>query len=169
MILPFTYVALFGHNLPFWFWIIAACVIGYGAYSAIRRIRSASRNPWHQTSLLNVYFEWSKPWSRFLRTKLTTNYRLNELKYSIANTDDAELKATMETLLRLGTKSYFVVNLGASRQESVLGQINYSVIPGASINLNLLKFLYLQFDYESNFMIDSTATHLLSTKITGQF
>ena len=45
MILPFTYVALFGHNLPFWFWIIAACVIGYGAYSAIRRIKSASRNP----------------------------------------------------------------------------------------------------------------------------
>lgn len=117
----------------------------------------------------NVYFEWSKPWSRFLRTKLTTNYRLNELKYSIANTDDAELRAGLETLLRLGMKSYFVVNLGASRQETVLNQINYSIIPGASINLNLLKFLYLQFDYESNFMIDSTANHLLSTKITGQF
>lgn len=122
-----------------------------------------------EQTVQNVYFEWSKPWSRFLRTKLTTNYRLNELKYSIANTDNAELKGALETLLRLGSKSYFVVNLGASRQKTMDGQINYSVIPGASINLNLLKFLYLQFDYESNFMIDSTSTHLLSTKITGQF
>ena len=117
----------------------------------------------------NIYFEWSKPWSQLLRTKLTTNYRLNELAYSIANTDNDELKANLETLLRLGSKFYFVVNLGGTRQKTVLGQIIYSVIPGASINLNLLKFLYLQFDYESNFMIDSTSNHLLSTKITGQF
>jgi len=41
IILPFIYVALFGHNLPFWFWIIAACVIGYSIYSTIRRIKSA--------------------------------------------------------------------------------------------------------------------------------
>ncbi len=41
IILPFTYVALFGHNLPFWFWIVAACVIGYSTYSTIRRIKSA--------------------------------------------------------------------------------------------------------------------------------
>ena len=41
IILPFTYVALFGHNLPFWFWIVAACVIGYSTYSTIHRIKSA--------------------------------------------------------------------------------------------------------------------------------
>ncbi|MCK4251023.1 hypothetical protein KAX97_06225 [candidate division WOR-3 bacterium] len=41
IILPFTYVALFGHNLPFWFWIVATCVIGYSTYSTIRRIKSA--------------------------------------------------------------------------------------------------------------------------------
>jgi len=40
IILPFTYVALFGRNLPFWFWIIAACVIGYSVYSVIRKIKS---------------------------------------------------------------------------------------------------------------------------------
>jgi len=38
IIAPFTYVALFGHNLPFWFWIIATVVIGYSTYSVIRRI-----------------------------------------------------------------------------------------------------------------------------------
>ncbi len=41
IILPFTYVALFGHNLPFWFWIVAACVSGYSIYSTIHRIKSA--------------------------------------------------------------------------------------------------------------------------------
>ncbi|MCK4756527.1 hypothetical protein KAS56_06305 [candidate division WOR-3 bacterium] len=41
IILPFIYVALFGHNLPFWFWIVAACVIGYSIYSTIHRIKSA--------------------------------------------------------------------------------------------------------------------------------
>jgi hypothetical protein len=38
---PFTYVALFGRNLPFWFWIIAACVIGYSVFSVIKRIKTA--------------------------------------------------------------------------------------------------------------------------------
>jgi hypothetical protein len=41
IIAPFTYVALFGRNLPFWFWIVATCVIGYSAYSVLRRIQSA--------------------------------------------------------------------------------------------------------------------------------
>ena len=122
-----------------------------------------------EQTVQNLYFEWSKPWSQLLRTKLTTNYRINELEYTLVDTDDAELKAGLETLLRLGSKSYFVFNLGGSRQEIDLGQINYSVIPGASMNLNLIKFLYLQFDYESTFMIDSTSTHVLSTRITGQF
>jgi len=40
MILPFTYVAIFGNNLPFWFWIVAACIIAYSVYSIIRRVRS---------------------------------------------------------------------------------------------------------------------------------
>ena len=38
---PFTYVAIFGRNLPFWFWIVTALVITYSTYSVIRRIRSA--------------------------------------------------------------------------------------------------------------------------------
>jgi uncharacterized protein YacL len=41
IIAPFGYVALFGRNLPFWFWVIAVLVIGYSIYSVIKRIKSA--------------------------------------------------------------------------------------------------------------------------------
>ena len=40
IIVPFTYVAFFGHNLPFWFWVIAVCVVGYTVFSVIRRLKS---------------------------------------------------------------------------------------------------------------------------------
>ena len=40
---PFTYVAIFGRNLPFWFWIVAALVIAYSTHSVMRRIRSVRR------------------------------------------------------------------------------------------------------------------------------
>jgi hypothetical protein len=43
IIAPFTYVAIFGHNLPLWFWIVAAIVISYSIYSIIRKIKSARR------------------------------------------------------------------------------------------------------------------------------
>lgn len=40
IIAPFGYVALFGRNLPVWFWVIATVVIGYSVYSVIKRIKS---------------------------------------------------------------------------------------------------------------------------------
>jgi hypothetical protein len=40
IIAPFTYVAIFGHNLPVWFWIVAAFVITYSIFSVIRKIRT---------------------------------------------------------------------------------------------------------------------------------
>jgi hypothetical protein len=40
IIAPFTYVAVFGRNLPVWFWFVAAGVIGYTCYSVFRRIKS---------------------------------------------------------------------------------------------------------------------------------
>jgi hypothetical protein len=40
IIAPFLYVALFGHNLPFWFWGIAAGIIVYSIYRVIRMIKS---------------------------------------------------------------------------------------------------------------------------------
>ncbi len=40
IILPFSYVAIFGHNLPFWFWIVASGIIGYSIYSVVNKIRT---------------------------------------------------------------------------------------------------------------------------------
>jgi hypothetical protein len=37
IIAPFTYVAIFGRNLPAWFWIVATAVITCSAYSVIKR------------------------------------------------------------------------------------------------------------------------------------
>ncbi len=45
IIAPFTYVATFGHNLPAWFWIIAAAIILYSAYTVLRRIRQTRTLP----------------------------------------------------------------------------------------------------------------------------
>lgn len=39
IIAPFVYVAIFGHNVPYWFWIFAAFIILYAVYNAFRRIK----------------------------------------------------------------------------------------------------------------------------------
>ena len=43
IIAPFTYVAVWGHNLPFWFWIIAAILITYSTYSVFRKLKTSRR------------------------------------------------------------------------------------------------------------------------------
>jgi hypothetical protein len=43
IIAPFTYVAVWGHNLPFWFWIIAGILIAYSIYSVFRKLKVSRR------------------------------------------------------------------------------------------------------------------------------
>lgn len=43
IISPFTYVAIFGKNLPAWFWIVAAVIIAYSVNSVLRRIRTTQK------------------------------------------------------------------------------------------------------------------------------
>ena len=43
IIAPFAYVALFGKNLPFWFWIVVVAFVGYSVFSIVQRIRSAKK------------------------------------------------------------------------------------------------------------------------------
>jgi len=43
IIAPFTYVAVWGRNLPFWFWIVAAVLIAYSAYSVFRKLSVSRR------------------------------------------------------------------------------------------------------------------------------
>ncbi|MEO0183409.1 MAG: hypothetical protein ABIL40_08030, partial [candidate division WOR-3 bacterium] len=35
-IAPFCYVALFGHDVPYWFWLFAGVIIVYTLYSVLR-------------------------------------------------------------------------------------------------------------------------------------
>jgi len=39
IILPFLYVAVFGRNLPYWFWIIGGLMILSSVYSVWRRLK----------------------------------------------------------------------------------------------------------------------------------
>jgi len=40
-LLPFIYVAIFGKNLPVWFWIIALALVLYSVISLLRNTRSS--------------------------------------------------------------------------------------------------------------------------------
>jgi hypothetical protein len=39
IILPFSYVAIFGRNLPYWFWIVGGVIILSSVYSVLRRFK----------------------------------------------------------------------------------------------------------------------------------
>jgi hypothetical protein len=117
----------------------------------------------------NVYLEWTKPWTAALRTKLSGNLRVDVNKYTSARTEDSESNIRLETLLRFGRRSYLNVSLAGRRQDRYISGITHSILPGCSIYLNLFEFLFMQFDYEANVIIDESTTHLLSAKITGSF
>jgi hypothetical protein len=89
--------------------------------------------------------------------------------YATILTEDTESTVRLEGLWRVGGRSYMNASLAGKRQDRYATGITHSILPGCSINLNLLEFLFLRFDYEANVILDSTTTHLLSTKITGAF
>lgn len=116
-----------------------------------------------------TYLEWARPWSAALRTKLSGNLRVDRNDYATAQTEDSEASIRAETLLRFGRRSYVNVGLAARRQERFTSGISNALIPGCTVYLNVLEFLYLQVDYEANILIRASTTHLLSAKITGSF
>ena len=144
---------------------------GYGAFIA-DWVRHENRLFPIQT-LSNVYVEWSMPWSEKLRTRLTAGGRWDRDNYLPATADESEVKAGGQALYRFSPRSYATVDLGLSRQtsrstvtdpESVV-----SILPGLGVNLNLLRFLYLQFSYTGSLPLSGGATHTLSGRVTGQF
>jgi hypothetical protein len=117
----------------------------------------------------NLYLEWTKPWTAALRTKLSGNMRTDVDDYVTASTEDSESNVRMETLLRFGKRSYFNLSLAVRRQDRYLSGITNAILPGCSIYLNFFEFLFMQFDYEANVILDGSTTHFLSAKITGSF
>jgi hypothetical protein len=148
-----------------------------GLFTALWNLRSAAAYP--NTTRHNVYFEWNMPWSQLLRTRLTSGYTTAEDRYSSdALALSRQLKGNVQTQFNFSSRSYATIDLGASRQQSdslfsnsqpATRNSSVSLLPAAGFNVNLLKFLYVQFSYQSNFVLSGTATHTLSTRITGQF
>jgi len=102
-----------------------------------------------------------------LRTKFAANHRADEDDYQTAQAKSTESTVRMETLWRFGQRSYVNVSLGARRQDRPATGISNSILPGCSVYLNMIEFLYMQFDYEANVLIHGETTHSLSAKITG--
>jgi hypothetical protein len=141
--------------------------IDVGYLTAVFNLTEANLYPVQTTQ--NIYLEWTKPWSALLRTRLSSNMRWDSYDYETAETDDTETSVRLETLLRFGGRSYVNISLTGRRQDRYFTGISRSIQPGCSINLNVLEFLFMQFDYEATIVIDGSTTHLLSAKITGSF
>lgn len=129
--------------------------------------RSIKNYP-HQ-NLFSVYTEWSKPWSSFLRTKLTILYREDEKKYTSQNIQSEEVRANIQTLLRFTSRSFVTVYCGGYQNRTTGTETDHALIPGISANLNLLAFTYVQFDYESTLSTVNPAVHYVSARLTAQF
>ena len=39
----YLYLAIAGHNIPVWVWVVLALLFGYGAFSSIRNVRRRAR------------------------------------------------------------------------------------------------------------------------------
>ena len=117
----------------------------------------------------NTYLEWNRPWTNILGTKLTAGYRTDRNDYGTAFTTSSELKGNLSTIARTNSRSFAAVNMGASRQTPASGPAVWSLIPGAGLNVNLFRFLYIRIDEQSTFPLGASAAHQVSAKVTGQF
>lgn len=142
----------------------------HGLIGFVTAVFNRSENRFYPVqSTTNTYLEWIRSWTARLRTKLTANYRIDGYDYQTAQTEDSESKVRMETLWRFGRRSYVNFSLGARRQDRFTTGISNSIIPGCSMYLNMIEFLYLQFDYGATVLLHGATTHSLSAKITGSF
>jgi hypothetical protein len=137
-----------------------------GLFTSTWERREAEAYP--QVTTNNVYFEWNRPWTDRVRSKLTANWRDEADRYIRAEQQSDEVKAAAEGQYRVGDKSYLRARVGGSRSADSEGAV-FTATPGAGVNLNLWRFLYLQFDYDATLPSGAAASHLLSLRITGQF
>lgn len=121
------------------------------------------------TSTHTLYVEWSKPWSTLFRTKYTMQSLLRTEDFGIARRDDYEIRTTVETLLRFNNQSFLTFYIAGIKQRNMLDEVTYLFTPGGGLNYYLLRFLYIQCDYEMTRILDGETSHLLSVKLTNKF
>ncbi|UCD19615.1 MAG: hypothetical protein JSU64_00305 [candidate division WOR-3 bacterium] len=117
----------------------------------------------------NAYLEWTKPWSGKFRTKLSTNLRADTDEYPTLQTRNTESTVKLEALWRFGRRSYINVGVGGRRQDRYTTGVSNSLLPGCTVYLNIIEFLYMQFDYEATILLGDSTTHFASARITGSF
>ncbi|MEO0185954.1 MAG: hypothetical protein ABIL20_09175, partial [candidate division WOR-3 bacterium] len=116
----------------------------------------------------NLYIVWTKSLSTSLRAKLYTDFQNNIENYGLVRSEQSNVKLASEVLFQFKGKSFLFVSLAGAKAVSSLKPVEYSVIPGVGLNVNLIQFLYLQFDYQSEIFYSHT-NHNLSAKVIGQF
>lgn len=115
------------------------------------------------------YLEWVRPWSRRLQTKLTASVRADRKDWSGAVADEGELRGAAQALIRFGTRSYITADLGAVRRTATGTTPAFSFLPGAGMNLNVFRFLYLQLTCSATLPPGGAAAGAVSGSISGQF
>ena len=148
-----------------------------GMFTALFNSRVASGLP--RTTRRNLYLEWNMPWSELLRTRLTTTYGFDEEYYSAATTlYPQSITPNVEALFRFNSRSYATAGFGMACEQRTFSASSsgwvpdpwkVSLRPAAGLNLNLLKFLYVQVNYSAALPFSGTATHSLSARLTTQF
>jgi hypothetical protein len=148
-----------------------------GMFTALFNSRVASGLP--KTTRRNVYFEWNMPWSELLRTRLTTTHGFDEEFYSAALTlHPRSITPNAEALFRFNSRSYATAGFGVACEQRTFSATGSGWVPdpwkitlrpAAGCNVNLLKFLYIQFSYQSALVLSGTPTHTLSARLTTQF
>lgn len=148
-----------------------------GMFTALINSRVVSGLP--RITRRNVYVEWNMPWSEVLRSRLTSTYGFDEEDYGAARIlYPQSLSPNAEVLFRFKARSYATAGFGvacerrtytAAGSDWVPGPWLITLRPAAGFNLNLLRFLYAQFNYQSGLVLSGTSTHTLSGRLTTQF
>jgi hypothetical protein len=154
----------------------------WGTLTFLGTSRTAALYP--ENRLRTTYFDWTRPWSALFQTRLTVNYRNETSDYQPGWQTQTELRANIQPLYRLSERSYVTADLGAARSTSnsstpILPEpLNprtlepsasaFTLLPGATVNLNLFRFLYFHLGYTATLPLSGTVVHTLTARITGQ-
>ena len=148
-----------------------------GLFTAQFNSRAAPGLP--KTTRRNAYFEWNMPWSQLLRTRLTATYGFDDEYYGPTLTlRPRSVAPNVEALFQFSARSYATLGLGAGWEQRTFSAAGsgwiadpwkVSLRPAAGLNLNLLRFLYVQLTYQSGLVLSGTSTHTLSGRLTAQF
>jgi hypothetical protein len=118
----------------------------------------------------NFYLEWNRPWSQAIHLRATANYnRATEDWAGTVTRLTQDMLVSPVVILYFGAKSSATLTVKGRRQWSHSASADYSVMPGANLNLNLLRFLHVVLDYQSVLPFAGSASHILTARLTAQF